>query len=155
MEQKQKMSSTMGSDQVYFKEITPDMAFFNSLPSFTRFEYSKQLPAGGPSYFDRLQSTSGIILPTVRAYGKSTATIDSNVAVLLSMGRNQGLDHLVQGNGVYNSGTSQSSRSYTPSVEGYVGLGIGNNSYTANSSGKSYGGSSYLGSNSSSSSYQS
>ena len=49
MEQKQKMSSTMGSDQVYFKEITPDMAFFNSLPSFTRFEYSKQLPAGGPS----------------------------------------------------------------------------------------------------------
>ena len=123
----------------------PESNFLLKLYIKGQDEFKKQLPAGGPSYFDRLQSTSGIILPTVRAYGKSTATIDSNVAVLLSMGRNQGLDHLVQGNGVYNSGTSQSSRSYTPSVEGYVGLGIGNNSYTANSSGKSYGGSSYLG----------
>ncbi len=145
MEPKQNISPPKGLEGVYFRESTPDNSFLTQMYSFVKFEYSKQLPKNGNSYFDRLHSIPGLILPTVRPYRKSTGAIEINLA---SSNGNGGLDVILltnEGNG----------RTYGPFLTGYSGIATGSHTYSGNPVSRGYSSSDNLGYSPANSVYQS
>ncbi len=55
-------------------DTCPERSFMTQLYFGIQKEYQKQPPKTSPLYLDRLRPTPGLLLPTVRSYGKSIET---------------------------------------------------------------------------------